>query len=253
MNFNQLHAQGSPLLICNVWDVASAKTAQKLNFKAIGTSSGAMANMLGYQDGEEMSLGELVYMVERITQSVNLPLTVDLEAGYSRTPTEIAEHIIQLAHLGVVGVNLEDSIVNEKRELVAAASFAKLLQEVATIVKQHQSSIFINVRTDTFLLNIPNKLEETLARGHIYEQAGADGLFVPCVENEKDINTIIQGTILPLNVMCMPALPDFNTLAALGVRRISMGNFVFNHINHQLKKTLKDILHHHSFQNLFHS
>ena len=63
MNFKNLHHQDAPLLICNVWDVASAKAAEKLNFKAIGTSSGAIASMLGYIDGEEMSFEELEYIV----------------------------------------------------------------------------------------------------------------------------------------------------------------------------------------------
>lgn len=251
MNFNELHASAHPLLICNVWDVASAKAAQKLNFKAIGTSSGAIADMLGYKDGEEMSFRELAYIVERITQSVNLPLSVDLEAGYSRIPAEIATHIIQLSDLGVVGVNLEDSLVHDERVLVDADTFADTLQMLSAILAKEKRSIFINVRTDTFLLNIPNKVEETLIRAHKYQQAGAHGLFVPCIESHQDISTIVGGSSLPLNVMCMPGLPDFDNLAQLGVQRISMGNFVFNKINAQLETALKDILQHNSFQNLF--
>lgn len=96
MNFKALHQQDSPILICNIWDVISAKAAQNLSFQAIGTSSGAIASMLGYNDGEEISFRELEYIVERITKSVNLPLTVDLEAGYSRNPEEIAGNIIEL-------------------------------------------------------------------------------------------------------------------------------------------------------------
>ena len=105
MNFNYLHEQGAPLLIGNVWDVVSAKAAQKTGYQAIGTSSGAIAAMLGYRDGEEMSFSELEYIVQRILKSVAMPLTVDLEAGYSRNPAKIAAYIMRLADLGVVGVN----------------------------------------------------------------------------------------------------------------------------------------------------
>jgi len=96
MDFKNLHKNENPVLICNVWDVESARLAQKLNFKAMGTSSGAIATMLGYQDGEEMSFDELEYIVERITSSTAIPLSVDLEAGYSREPGEIADHIRRL-------------------------------------------------------------------------------------------------------------------------------------------------------------
>ena len=108
MNFKNLHEKETPLLICNVWDVESAKIAQQLNFKAIGTSSGAIATMLGYKDGEEISFNELEYIVGRITKTTNIPLTVDLEAGYSREPNKIVEHIKRFEQLGVVGVNIED-------------------------------------------------------------------------------------------------------------------------------------------------
>jgi 2-methylisocitrate lyase-like PEP mutase family enzyme len=93
MEFKNLHNQDKPLLIGNVWDVPSAKTAEKLNFKAIGTSSFAIAALLGYNDGEEMEFSELEYFVKRIASNTKLPLSVDLESGYSRDPKEIANNI----------------------------------------------------------------------------------------------------------------------------------------------------------------
>lgn len=251
MNFKELHQQASPLLICNVWDVLSAKTAQELNFKAIGTSSGAIAAMLGYNDGEEMSFQELEYIVERITKNVDLPLTVDLEAGYSRNPDEIAENIIRLSKLGITGINIEDSIVTDKREIVDPDQFSKTLEQVCSIVKNKVNQIFINVRTDTFLLNLPNPIQATIERGRKYQKAGVQGLFVPCIVKAEDIKSIIKEVDLPLNVMCMPNLPAFNILESLGVKRISMGNFVFNRTSKLLKQELKSIQVNNSFQNLF--
>lgn len=253
MNFKELHHQDSPILICNVWDVASAKTAQNLNFQAIGTSSGAIATMLGYNDGEEISFQELAYIVERITKSVNLPLTVDLEAGYSRNPSEIAENIIRLSKLGVVGINIEDSIVDGKRALVDAAIFSKKLEEVCSLLSQQNHNIFLNVRIDTFLLNVPNTINETIIRAKKYHKAGAQGVFVPCIETEQAIEAVVKGIQLPLNVMCMPKLPEFEVLKRLGVKRISMGNFVFNKTIDLLEKELNQILQKKSFKNLFRS
>lgn len=251
MNFKELHEKDGPILIGNVWDVASAKVAQDLGFQAIGTSSGAIASMLGYQDGEEMSFEELVYVVERITTSTNVPLTVDLEAGYSRNPRQIADNIMRLMELGVLGVNIEDSIVNEKRELMDADKFAKILEEVCSILARQGQQVFVNVRTDTFLLSLPNATSLTIERAKKYKEAGGNGLFVPCIEKEKDIEAVVSEINLPLNVMSMPKLPAFSTLSQLGVKRISMGNFVYNKMHQMLEQELKAILQHQSFQSLF--
>lgn len=251
MSFTKLHHQKSPILICNVWDVVSAQVAEKLNFQAIGTSSGAMAAMLGYRDGEEMRFSELEYLVQRIRKSVNTPLTVDLEAGYSRNPVKIAEYIMKLADLGVVGVNIEDSLVNGERKIVEADVFSKALEEICSILNQHNQEIFINVRTDTFLLGVSNPVGETMARAKQYHSAGGQGLFVPCIEKRQDIESVIQRIDLPLNVMCMPDLPSFAVLEKIGVSRISMGNFISNKMNTILENEMKNIIENQSFKILF--
>lgn len=237
------------MLLCNVWDVPSAKAAEKNNFNAIGTSSGAIASMLGYNDGEEMSFEELVYIVRRIVENTRLPLSVDLEAGYSRDPEQVIDHIKQLIELGVVGINLEDSLVMDgKREILDAEVFGNLLKVICSNI---DDSVFINVRTDTFLLAHPNPAEETILRSTIYQEAGADGLFVPCITNVSDIKAVIEGINLPLNVMCMPDLPAFHVLEALGVKRVSMGNFVFDKMADQLEIELRKIKSESSFSSLF--
>lgn len=251
MNFKELHEKESPILICNVWDVESARIAQHLNFSAIGTSSGAIATMLGYKDGEEMSFDELEYIVKRITKTTDIPLTVDLESGYSRNPDEIVSNIKRLEQLGVVGVNIEDSLVSEKREIVDSGEFFKLLENICSQLKWDNVSTFINVRTDTFLLSLPNPTQQTIKRAKQYSEAGVHGLFVPCIEKEVNIRELVQNIDLPLNVMCMPGLPDFMTLKKLGVKRISMGNFVYSKINKVLETELKSILTNNSFQTLF--
>ncbi len=255
MNFSKLHQEDRPLLICNVWDVASAQLAQALHFKAIATSSGAIATMLGYPDGEAMSFPELEYLVGRIRATVDLPLSVDLEAGYSRNPAEVVEHIQRLRALGVVGINLEDSLVNNEkngeRTLQRPTSFASFLTEIANSIKTPNANFFLNIRTDTFLLSVENPIGETIQRANLYQKAGADGLFVPGLVKATAIRNILSEIELPLNVMCMPDLPNFSTLEELGVKRISMGNFVFNYCYQQMKKDLANIQAAESFENLF--
>lgn len=251
MNYKELHDQGHPLLMANVWDVPSTRLAQELNFQAIGTSSSAIASLLGYQDGEEMSFDELEYIVSRISSCTKVPLSVDLEGGYSRDPMVIVRHIKRLADLGVVGVNIEDSIVDNDRKIIDAEAFAQLLHTVKKGLIDADINMFVNVRTDTFLLQMPNAIEETYKRIKLYEASGADGIFIPCIENDEDIEKLVRFTTLPINVMCMPYLSDFDKLCKLGVRRISMGNFVFDNMYAQYQDTMENVLNKKSFKPLF--
>lgn len=235
MNFTTLHHQDTPLLIANVWDASSALAASELGYPALGTSSAAIAAMLGYDDGEAMPFEELLYVVSRIRAVTRLPLSVDIEAGYSDTSEGIIEDIQRLTQLGVVGINLEDSrVVAGIRHLEDAALFARTLNAVCAAYPE----LFVNVRTDTFLLGIDQPLQETLRRGQLYAACGAKGLFVPCVTAKEAIVTLAQEIPLPLNVMSMPELAGFATLAAWGVKRISMGNVLHS----ALQTTLKDLL-----------
>jgi 2-methylisocitrate lyase-like PEP mutase family enzyme len=248
MNFNALHHQHSPLLIANVWDAGSARAAEQAGYCALGTSSAAIAAMLGYEDGEGMSFDELLFIVARIRAVTTLPLSVDLEAGYGDTPQEIVKNSQRLAHLGVVGINLEDSrVADGVRQLEDASLFAGKCQAVA----QSCPDIFLNVRTDTFLLNTENALRETVCRGRLYAEHGAKGFFVPGVTRSEDIAAIARNVALPLNVMCMPDLPDFGTLATLGVRRISMGNIAHAALQAQLTHLLCTIQEQRTFTGVF--
>jgi len=249
--FKKLHEQNQPLLICNIWDVPSAKTAEKLSFQAIATSSSALAAVLGYKDGEDMEFSELVYMVKRIASSINLPLSVDLEGGYSRDPKKIAHNVKTLADMGVVGINIEDTVVEKERRFLAADDFAKTLAAVKNQLEKDQVEVFFNVRTDPFLMGHPKALEESLKRIKYYQDAGADGIFVPFLKKEGDIRRIVASTPLPVNVLSMPDLPDFKTLGSLGVKRISMGGSLFAQLNRSYEKALSEVLENHSFTTVF--
>lgn len=239
MNFSQLHHQATPLLLANVWDVPSAQAAESANFTALGTSSAAMAAVLGYEDGQQIPLEEMLLLIRRIVQNTRLPLSVDLEAGYGETPHQIAANINLLTKIGIAGINIEDSIVVKgTRTLQPAQDFAQTLRQVKSLLSDH---CFINVRTDTFLLNTNNPLSETIDRIGRYGAAGADGIFVPTVVKANDISAIVVATKLPINVMCMPELPPFEQLQKLGVRRISMGNFPQQKQQKQLAHLFSDL------------
>jgi len=180
-----------------------------------------------------------------------LPLTVDIEAGYSHDPITTAAYIKSLVEVGVVGINIEDSKVDGTRTLMDANSFAGYLSAIKGLLVQDQIDVFINVRTDTFLLGEEDALVETQKRVKLYEIAGANGFFVPCITKVADIEAVVKATTIPVNVMCMPELPDFKLLATLGVKRISMGNFLFDKLSGEFETTLNSIVEDQSFKAIF--
>ncbi|UQB70627.1 isocitrate lyase/phosphoenolpyruvate mutase family protein [Epilithonimonas zeae] len=242
-DFKNLHQNEQPFLIGNVWNVQSAKVYESLDYKTIATSSSAVAHSLGYEDGEQMSFEEYFYIIKRIIKSIHLPLSVDLEFGYGENPNEIVDNISRLSEIGVVGINLEDSfVINETRKLLDKEIFYEKLKAIIDGLNGKGIEMFINIRTDTFLLGLKNALTETLERIKIFEELNIDGVFVPCITLEQDIETVAKSTKLPINVMAMKDLPNFETLQKLGVKRISSGNFLNDYIYKNLKEINQEIL-----------
>lgn len=251
-NFKVLHAGPTPLLMGNVWNVQSARVFERLGFKALATSSAAMAFALGYEDGEQMPFASLLYSVEQIRKHIALPLSVDLERGYGQSATEIAGNIKALVKLGVVGINIEDSYMESgKRTLKDSRLFAEFLRDIKEILAKEGVELFFNVRCDAFLLNELNAMQEAAERIRVYEAAGADGLFFPGLISKEGIGALVSQTTLPVNVMCRPGLPSFETLEELGVKRISMGDFLNESVYASLEKMTKRILSEQSFSSLF--
>src|SRR5690606_21083975 len=222
--FKELHEKEQLLILGNVWDAQSAKLAEEAGFKALGSSSHAIANLLGYEDGEEISVDKILFMVEHIVKAVDIPVSVDFEAGYSDNPEKVAQHVKQLADLGVVGINLEDGkVINGERKL----QDAQLLVNKIKAIKAKTPEVFINARADTYTTEHPTALEESVTRAKLYEDAGADGIFIPLVEKKEDIEKIVSSTSLPLNVFLTEKLPDLEILGQWGVKRLSHGAKIY--------------------------
>ncbi|WP_143309083.1 isocitrate lyase/PEP mutase family protein [Chitinophaga vietnamensis] len=227
--FKHLHTAPGLLVLPNAWNAKSAQVFQDAGAKAVATSSMAVANSLGYDDGEAMSFDEYLFIVKRILSAVDIPVSVDIEMGYGHTKEEIYDHIATLAQLGVAGINIEDSQLSDgARSLQAAETFAANISYIKEQLTAAQLAIFINIRCDTYILNVDHKQAATQQRLALYEHTGADGIFLPCITAPEDIAAAVKATTLPLNVMCIPGLPDFQTLQQLGVKRASAGPFLFS-------------------------
>src|SRR5687767_14440613 len=129
--FLQLHQTSTPLLLGNIWDVNSAQIFEANGYKAIGTSSHAVAKSLGYEDGEKLPFETLLQLAKRVVESVRIPFSVDMEGGYSRTIDGIIENIKKLHDAGVVGLNMEDTIAGATRQLQPVTEFQKILSAVS--------------------------------------------------------------------------------------------------------------------------
>ena len=237
--FKKLHEDKELLLLGNIWDGQSTKVAEEVGFKALGLASHPLANLYGYEDGEIIRPAEVLYMVERILKVAKTPLSVDYEAGYSDDPDEVANNVKGLYDAGVVGINLEDGkVVNGERKLGEASVLAAKIKAIKALTPD----IFVNARADTYTTKHENALEETIKRAKIYEEAGADGLFVPIVEKKEDIEKIAASTKLLLNIFLTPNIPSKDVLEEIGVTRVSHGPKVWEHLIEQNKKALEDIL-----------
>jgi 2-methylisocitrate lyase-like PEP mutase family enzyme len=250
--FKSLHWGESPLLLGNVWDAQSAQIVAQLGYAALGTSSAAVAASLGHKDGQNISFDDYLFVIKQIAKATKLPLSVDLEFGFGDTAQAIVANLIQLHQLGVVGINLEDSeIRHQQRTLTEITTFHQKLRQITEMLQAENIEMFINLRSDAFLLGLPNALTETLARIKVYETCSIGGLFLPGITNLSEIEAVVGATSLPLNVLALPNLPDIATLKAAGVRRISTGDFVNELIYKYMKNVYQQIAEKGDFSPLF--
>lgn len=216
---HQLHQDGL-LILTNVADATGARLVEQLGNKAVATSSAAVAWVHGYPDGNTLPLERLVSTVESIVRVISVPLTVDIEAGYSDDLARVAEVVDAVIAAGAVGINIEDG--TSPPELLV-----RKIETARQVATRRQVNLFINARTDVYLRGLvpaEDRVAETLKRAALYQAAGANGLFAAGVTAEYEIAALCQGTPLPLNVLGFPGLPAPAALQALGVRRLSAGS-----------------------------
>lgn len=223
--FHALHTKGDPLVLFNAWDAASAKAIAKTS-PAIATSSGAVASALGYADGENVPLDMVTGLVSRMTAAVSVPVSIDLEAGYGDTPEAAGRSAAEILKAGAVGLNIEDGLSEGKRQLVNPELHAAKIKAVRDAAKDLGVRLFINARTDPFLLKFGSPddcMNEAARRAKVYAEAGADGIFVPGLTDLALIERFVQVTPLPVNIMVTQGSPAIPDLARVGVRRVSLG------------------------------
>jgi len=224
VTFRSLHDDGV-LVLPNAWDAGSAAMIAAAGAKAIATTSAGVSWAQGRSDGQHLTRDEMVALVGRIAETVDLPVTADVEGGYGPDPDDVAQTVRAAIGAGIVGINLEDSRPQgDLFDPTAQAARMRAAREAAA--EAGLPELFVNLRTDVFLFGIgapEGRLDDVLARGEAYAAAGADGLFVPGLLDLGTIEAITSKVALPVNVMVGEGAPDVTALAGAGVRRVSLG------------------------------
>ena len=223
--FAELHLARAPLVLYNAWDAGSAKSIVDAGAKAIATSSWSVAAAQGYGDGEAIPIELAEQIVARIAATVDIPVTVDFEGGYSEDDGELAANISHLLDLGVIGINFEDRVVKGSG-LYSLDRQACRIAAIRKAAEQKGIDLFINARTDVFFEHgedAAQAVSEALGRAQAYAAVGASGFFIPGLVDDALIGRICEGVTLPVNVMVMDGVPSTDRLSELGVARISYG------------------------------
>ena len=223
----KLHYGPKILVLPNAWDVVSARILEEAGFPAIATTSAGIAHSLGYPDGERISRKEMLEVVGRIASAVKVPVTADLEAGYGKTPEEMAVTARELIAAGGVGLNLEDITGEDESSHVELSLQVKKIQAIREAGEKLGVPLVINARTDIYLLPIgeeSTRFDRTVERLRAYRKAGADCVFAPGLKDGATIGKLVQAVEAPLNILLLPGCPSITEMEKLGVARVSTGS-----------------------------
>jgi 2-methylisocitrate lyase-like PEP mutase family enzyme len=238
----ELHHASQPLVLINCWDAASAAMVEHCGLPAVATSSAAMANALGFPDGQYIPWPQMLEAVARICRAVRVPVTADIESGFAADVTALETSITQIIQAGAVGVNLEDVMPSQSENVRHGSPLFSLPEQIARIQAARSAAqaqgvhLVINARTDAYWqsgVELAEAMRGTLERGKAYLQAGADCVFIPGLRNPEHIKTVIGHLkgglgavhrVSPVNILAGPGVPSIPELARLGVKRVSYGS-----------------------------
>jgi 2-methylisocitrate lyase-like PEP mutase family enzyme len=245
--FLRLHRRGTPFVLANAWDVASARIFESAGFPAIGTTSAGVAATLGFPDGQRIKLQDTVEVVRRIVRLAGVPVSADIEAGYATTPEGVAASAAAVLDAGAVGINIEDATGDPDRPLFDTGEMIEKIAAIRAMAVSQHIHLVINARTDVILLNgadSPDAVAATVTRGNAYREAGADCIFVPDFEDMTApiMTVLVQEIDAPINIIAGAKTPPIPELEEIGVARVSLGPRMMRAAFALLKRIADEIL-----------
>ncbi|HET9306646.1 MAG TPA: isocitrate lyase/phosphoenolpyruvate mutase family protein [Candidatus Sulfotelmatobacter sp.] len=222
-----LHLGKEPLVLPNVWDVASARIIEEAGFPALATTSAGVAFTHGFPDGQKIPADRMMAATADIAGAVKVPVTADVEAGYGPKPEDAARTARDVMEAGAVGMNFEDATGDAARPLMELSLQLERIRAIRETSAQAGVRLVLNARTDVYLLQVGDpatRYDEAVRRLQAYRDAGSDCVFLPGVRDAETIRRMVADLGCPVNVLAVPGSPSVPELAALGVKRISLGS-----------------------------
>ena len=246
--FLKFHYDPEILVLLNSWDAGSSKLIEACGYKAIATTSMGISASLGYPDCEVIQLSDVLQIVTGIVNAVQVPVSVDFEAGYGNNVDEIVESVTKLIATGVVGLNIEDSI-ELSPVLIDEMEFCERISAIRALSDSLGFHLVINARTDSFYTSSGSthkKLAESIRRGNKYREAGADCIFVQPVWEKETIRTLVKEINAPINILSNPSIgsglpPSVQELQDMGVSRLSLGSSLMKTTMALIKKVADEL------------
>jgi len=214
-DFRALHAAQDLFVMPNAWDVGSARLLEHLGFGALATTSSGSAAALGRLDGDLDRESALSHGAQ-LAAAVAIPVSADLENGFADEAEGVAETIRAAAGTGLAGASVEDWSGSAIYEREHAA------ERVRAAVEAAAGRLVITARAEN-LIRDRDDLDDTIARLQSFAAAGADVLFAPGLRSAEQIRAVVSSVHAPVSVLVLPGVPPLGELAALGVRRVSVG------------------------------
>lgn len=221
--FRKLHETGC-FVIPNPWDLGSARYLQHLGFKALATTSAGFAFSRALPD-RGVPRDTMLAHIREIVEATELPVNADFEAGYAHDPAGVAENVRLCTETGVAGLSIEDATGERDRPLYDLDVAVERLRAARMAIDRAGSDVLLVGRCECFLVGRPD-LAETVTRLKAYSGAGADCLYAPGIRSREEIAAVVAAVApKPVNVIRASAAGlGVAELAALGVRRISVGS-----------------------------
>jgi 2-methylisocitrate lyase-like PEP mutase family enzyme len=219
--FSALHEQDSPLLMPNPWDQGSAKLLASLGFEALATTSSGSAAALGRLDGK-LTRDEALAHCAEIVAATDLPVSADLENGFSDDPEGVLETVARALEAGLAGCSIEDYTGREEDPIYGPELAAERIAAAAEAARRGPVPLVLTARAENLIHGRPD-VADTIARLQRYQEAGADVLFAPGIRSAEDIRALTSSVDRPVSVLALPGVPPVAELAALGVKRVSVG------------------------------
>jgi 2-methylisocitrate lyase-like PEP mutase family enzyme len=241
----RLHHGPSMLVLPNAWDAASARIFELAGFPAVATTSSGVAAALGYRDGQQIGRDLLVEATARITRVVACPVSADVEAGYGESIAEIAHTVQCVIEAGAVGINIEDSVPWEGKQLADISYQVELIQALKELGQSLDIPLVINARTDVFIRAVgepESRVERAAERAEAYLRAGADCVYPIGSLPSQVIAQLVKAIPGPINVLVGASSPPLAELASLGVARVTFGGGLMRAVLGRLQALASELL-----------